>query len=853
MSVWERVGSVFGERDWAAGVSLESLRQRPRLHHFLPYESYEETTQLFWNRGSTGFVLLGHPLVGASLKDQGQLAEVLKQEQIFPEGACLQVLLMASPRIGPFLETWKTARQGEIFQTLAAQRVNFLAGKAFHDPEGHVMRDFRLLISYTVPGVRCAPEDQAALQETRVHLQMALKIMGLATCPLDPEGLMGELDPFLNFSEAPTGVPPVWNPWDSLSRQLLRGDQSWTVEADRVLVGKGDWQFQSYTPHRSPRYWSLGAMDHFLGDLLEPAQVIPCPYVIHYGLCVASRQSVRKIGLNGRREALERSLRNRLTKWMPGLQERYQEADAAVTETQEGGRFVLTSFSLTTFCRSGEQGRMEQHLRRIWQSWGWDFAPARYDHLTVLLSSLPMTGIEQDRSFWGKSRLTGLLPVLETLGKGKVTLTREAQNLLPLLGEWKGQSTPGMLLVGRRGQPFFWSPFGKALARQGDTATNHNYNLCLAGTMGSGKSVFMDDLMTSVLGVGGRVIVLDKGRSFKNACSRLGGQHLEFTVNTALSLNPFTRIPVGESGLDQENRADMLQALVPILEVMASPHHGTTDLQYNHLVKAVHGVWKAKGPRADLDDVVDFLGKAEEQEGREMAHLLYQYSGEGAYGRFFKGPATVSLDHRLVVIETDDLRNHPRLLAVVVQLMILQVNQFITTTRREEPFLILVDEAWEMLSGKKTGDFINAITRTARKYKGSLVLATQSPHDYFKPECPGARVAWELSHWKGILAQDEAAIQAMKTLPELSPLVDTPFKENLLRSLRAHPPHYSEIALFGQGISGVVGRLRLDPYSQLLYSSHPDEYRLLQDRLDQGKTLDHAIQEVLRLQHRRAA
>ena len=85
--------------------------------------------------------------------------------------------------------------------------------------------------------------------------------------------------------------------------------------------------------------------------------------------------------------------------------------------------------------------------------------------------------------------------------------------MLPIIGEWKGQPTPGMVFVGRRGQPFFWSPFGKALVQSDDMQTNHDYNLCIAGTMGSGKSVLMNELMTNVLSIGGRVIVLDKGRS----------------------------------------------------------------------------------------------------------------------------------------------------------------------------------------------------------------------------------------------------------------------------------------------------------------------------------------------------
>ncbi|KJV72933.1 conjugal transfer protein TraC [Orientia tsutsugamushi] len=68
-----------------------------------------------------------------------------------------------------------------------------------------------------------------------------------------------------------------------------------------------------------------------------------------------------------------------------------------------------------------------------------------------------------------------------------------------------------MLLAGRRGQIMYWSPFGGALLpalNKHGVAPNENFNLCIAGVPGSGKSVFMQELMLSVLGVGGKVFFL---------------------------------------------------------------------------------------------------------------------------------------------------------------------------------------------------------------------------------------------------------------------------------------------------------------------------------------------------------
>ncbi|GAO98170.1 hypothetical protein Cva_00818 [Caedimonas varicaedens] len=42
-----------------------------------------------------------------------------------------------------------------------------------------------------------------------------------------------------------------------------------------------------------------------------------------------------------------------------------------------------------------------------------------------------------------------------------------------------------------------------------------------------------------------------------------------------------------------------------------------------------------------------------------------------------------------------------------------------------------------------------------------------------------------------------------------------------------------------------IGRLRLDPFSRLLYSSNPDEFRAVKSRMDQGMSVEAAIEDIL--------
>ena len=66
--------------------------------------------------------------------------------------------------------------------------------------------------------------------------------------------------------------------------------------------------------------------------------------------------------------------------------------------------------------------------------------------------------------------------------------------------------------------------------------------MAVVGKSGSGKSVFMQEMLLSLLGTGGKVWVIDVGRWFEKTCKLLGGNFIEFTQEKSLCINPFTFI-----------------------------------------------------------------------------------------------------------------------------------------------------------------------------------------------------------------------------------------------------------------------------------------------------------------------
>lgn len=817
-----------------------------RFHHLLPYEAYDFDTGLYINQKSVGFVLISDPMVGASFDDQGQIAHFFKDERNFPEGASLQFLLFASPSVNQGLENWAKYRTLTPYKNLAQTRIQYLK-------EASNIRDFKLIISYTTPKTLGVHQKEIVLPQIKNSLSSTLFEIGIQATSVQPDTLIKVMRSYMTVSEEEA---ISYNDKDTISKQVVPDNLDLEVSSTGLILD-GTTKIQSFVPSTYPSEWALPLMDSFLGNILDKNSTIPCPFSIHYGFWALPNQSHEKAKVFSKREAHGKSLQNNLLKWLPKLQEEHEEFSQACAEIQSGERLINSLMSITLMDDAKTIDESAHRLKSIGTRLGFQFVPATHDHLPMFLSTFPMNLVEEgDKSAGFIKRLIpgnnsskslgGLGESLSKFGRTRKTLTREAQNMLPILGEWKGdKKSPGLLLVGRRGQIFTWSPFGPVLIqnKSKEPSSNENFNLCIAGVPGSGKSVFMQELMLSTLGVGGKVFVLDYGRSFKRTCELLKGNYIEFEVKNPISINPFSAIPECDDKFDV--REDALANIYPILQTMAAPKDGTNDLQNAVLLKSMRRVWDQKKSKTEITDIAHDLLSQPEAYAKELGDMLFPFTKKGLYGSFFTGPAQVSMDSDIVVIETDHLRNQPSLLTVVVQMVIVHINQTMVNGDRRRPFLIMIDEAWKMLQGKSSGAFIEEAGRIARKYKGSIVLATQQITDYFKPESPASQKAFENASHKAILKQNPDTLSSLSEHPHLKEFVKSDYRMALLKSIHTSPPNYSEVAIFSSGVHGVVGRLMLDPFTRLLYSTNAEDYQDLQEMIDSGVCVVDAINQLL--------
>lgn len=812
--------------------------QRERLSLHFVYESYDSESGLFFNRGSVGFVLIANPLPGADITAESEIADFIANEENLPNGSSIQILMIGSSDVNYLLDRWKNVRRGEIYVEMAKRRCEFLNNKA--KQEG-VVRDSHILISVTVPDLQT---DLLSMEQRRDALKATLQTIGVWAHDVDDKILLSILRKLWgreHHSDAEI------NPYASLSEQILPGD--FTIYEDKDIAYLKDGEcFIALDSEERPRSWSLGLMDLFLGNEARKREFIETDYLLHVGIQIHKKQTSAKARIFAKREAVGKNIKSGLGKWFPDLVEEDIDLSGAAKALQNDERVVHIHTNIILKGKRDKTKLAAKNYSGMMRRNGWHFVRTRYDHLTTMLAVMPMSLVEVGNQKFG-NKIIGVGHALAALGRGKCTVSGESKALMPIIGEYKGDlNAPGMLLTGRRGQLKYFSQFGSGLVpgfANGQGSDLENYNGCVAGISGSGKSVALLDMMLSVLSVGGKVFVLDYGKSFKNLCEFLGGNHIEFDPGHPISINPFSEIPTGNDEISSEVRTDFLASFPITLATMAAPKHGTNDLQQTNLSKALRECWEQKQQEMQIDDIASWLlAQNNNPVANDLGRMLFNYTREGSYGGFFQGKAEISLNADIVVIETDHLRNFPDLMAVVVQTMTTHINNVMAKGDTNVPKLLLFDEITKTLENPYAMKNVNGWTRITRKYNASIFTATQFLTDYEKLGADAASI-FEGASFKLIMKQNTDTLTKMRSSALLKGYVDSDERFKRLQSVESKKGDYSEFTLWSPGVNGDICRLRIDPFTLLLMSTNPqDKHQIAQKRAN-GMSLAESINSVL--------
>jgi len=825
---------------------LQEISRMPRLSGILPYLAWQDDTRLFaLDQGgfgereehAIGFCIETLPQTGANDEMEKVLASLFVS---CPPGTGIQVSLYGSPHILPMLKNQANLlpataidsddegiqrRHSNIFRLLARRRIDHYlkgTGESIFGHQTYLLRDFRSVISVTLPLDPELPADVDEALRIRESIHATLKSAHLPGHDWGPEELLNFVGDFFDHSRLFSGgsVAPIeWN-----ADQPLRKQISNLEIASRV--GDGDIRFrkaggaesvlQLFSVRQYPRYFRLSGMNYLIGDPYQLALAMPCPFIITMGAVALDYESARTRAQMKAARATQ-SAGSYLAHFQPDLQERKRDWDMVLKAFDSGRTVVGMYHQVCLVSRVEDASRCEHSVRAVWRARGFDLTKDFYLQHQALTATMPMT----------------LTPALQNDLRqfGRIN-TKTADNAVmtsPLIAEWKGTQTPVMTLFGRRGQIIGFDLFDN---------TGGNFNFAVAALSGSGKSVFVNEMTYRYLGAGAKVWIIDVGRSYKNLCELLDGEFIEFSDErqNTICLNPFSMII--------DINADM-EMVLPLLAQMASPREPLDNYGYTALGSAIKRVWDAKGRSATITDIYELLQtgrlSSEGEYERDLSRLataLEPYTRHGVYASYFEGDANIQFDKDFVVLELEELKSKKDLQSVVMQLIMYRITQEMYRDRSRRK-LVIIDESWDLMGSGSSGSFIEAGYRRARKYGGAFGTITQSVDDYYKNEATKAAI--NNADWLFLLRQKAENIERLGKEGKLS--LDEWLKRQL-GSVSTEHGNFSEIYIHSPMGSG-LGRLLLDPFSMLVYSTRAEDYEAIKRLRDQGLSVADAIEQLV--------
>ena len=403
----------------------------------------------------------------------------------------------------------------------------------------------------------------------------------------------------------------------------------------------------------------------------------------------------------------------------------------------------------------------------------------------------------------------------------KTLATRHAVPLLPLFDDWAGHQEAMLNLVSRRGQLMNVSLY----------ESNSNYNAIIAATSGAGKTVLVNEMISNIIIRGGQCWTLDIGEGYKKLCQHFDGLFLDFDQDSSIGLNPFALVQ------DYEEESDILLALVI---AMVSPREPLTPYQEAGLREQIRELWEQENTNSSIDKLQERLRQHADERITDLAVQLTAFTSKGEYGRFFSGDNTLDINQPFTVLELRHLDSRKHLQRVVVLELIYLIQQIMYFGDVNRRKLVVIDEAWNLMRDTQGAAlFIEHGFRRFRRFNGANLMAVQRVEDFY--ETAAGRAALDNSSTQFLLKQQLSTINELEKRQRL-PL--SPEGYRLLKSVHTVEGKFSEALVLTEQGSG-IGRLILNPFKKLLYSSHPEDEGAIRTYRDQGLSLSKAILQVL--------
>jgi len=245
-----------------------------------------------------------------------------------------------------------------------------------------------------------------------------------------------------------------------------------------------------------------------------------------------------------------------------------------------------------------------------------------------------------------------------------------------------------------------------------------NANVAVLAHSGAGKSYSAAALILSGYTRGVGAVVLDPEAEYGRIVRSLGGTYLELAAGSGHAINVLDPL-VSPDGAEA---VDPLNDVLDLVSLMCGRLDEAERAQLEHAVRKVVSV---PGRIPVLGDV--YLEVEQTHPDARLTTILRRWVG-GELGLLFSAPTNVDLSAEVIGFNLRDLKDE-----VIAPAYLLLANWLWAALRRDRrPRHLLIDEAGLLLEHEPIRRFLVRLARRVRKYRGSLILVSQNPGDFFE-------------------------------------------------------------------------------------------------------------------------
>ena len=266
-----------------------------------------------------------------------------------------------------------------------------------------------------------------------------------------------------------------------------------------------------------------------------------------------------------------------------------------------------------------------------------------------------------------------------------------------------------------------------------DRFSLQNANMVVFATSGAGKSYAVKLEILRSLMMGTDVIIIDPEMEYRQMSDAVGGSYINISLASESKVNPFDLPrPVGYD----VSTEDIIRSAVITLKGLVRIMFGNMTTEEDSIMDRALLETFAKKDISSSSDLAtieppimqDLLDVLEGMEGAgNLAVLLHKYT-DGTFSGLFNSPTTVQMNNQLVIFSVRDLEDELRPMAIYTL-----VNYIWNVVRSERKKRILViDEAWWLMTHEDSAKFIYALVKRCRKYYLGVTTITQDVNDFLR-------------------------------------------------------------------------------------------------------------------------